>query len=37
MPTLVFNPIPKYIADLPGTAHGSECVCAGFLVLKEFL
>jgi hypothetical protein len=37
MPTLVLNPFPIDIADLPGTASGGEFVWAGFSVIKEFL
>jgi hypothetical protein len=37
MPTLVLNPFPIRIADLPGIAHGGEYVRAGFLVIKESL
>jgi hypothetical protein len=37
MPTLVLNPFPTEIADLPGTGHGGEFVRAGFFVIKESL
>jgi len=37
MPTLVLNPFPICIADLPGFAQGGEFVWVGFLVIKEFL
>jgi hypothetical protein len=37
MPTLVLNPSPIDIADLPGIAHGGEFARAGFLVTKELL
>jgi hypothetical protein len=37
MPTLVLNPIPIDIADLPGTAPGGEFVRGGFSVIKEYL
>jgi len=37
MSTLVLNPLPIYIADLPGIAHGGECVRAEFIVIKESL
>jgi len=37
MSTLVLNPLPIYIADLPGIAHGGEFVRAGFFVIKESL
>jgi len=37
MPTLVLNPLPIFIADLPGTAHGGDFVRAGFIVIKESL
>jgi hypothetical protein len=37
MPTLVLNPFPIDIADLPGTAPGGESVWAGLSVIKEFL
>jgi hypothetical protein len=37
MPTLVLNPLPICIADLPGIAQGGEYVWAGFLVIKESL
>ncbi|BCX67068.1 hypothetical protein LAB08_R16920 [Pseudomonas izuensis] len=37
MPTLVLNPFPIDIADLPGIALGGEFVRAGFIVIKESL
>jgi hypothetical protein len=37
MPTLVLNPLPIDIADLPGIAQGGEFTRAGFFVFKEFL
>jgi hypothetical protein len=37
MPTLVLNPFPIDIADLPGTVRGGEFVWAGFIVIKESL
>jgi hypothetical protein len=37
MPTLVLNPLPNDVADLPGTAQGGERVRAGFFVIKESL
>jgi hypothetical protein len=37
MPTLVLNPLPIDIADLPGTALGGESVRGGFIVFKESL
>jgi hypothetical protein len=37
MPTLVLNPLPIDIADLPGKARGGERVRAGFIVIKESL
>jgi len=37
MPTLVVNPFPIEIVDLPGIAHGGEFVRGGFFVIKESL
>jgi hypothetical protein len=37
MPTLVLNPLPIDIADLPGTALGGDLARAGFIVIKESL
>jgi hypothetical protein len=37
MPTLVLNPLPICIADLPGIAHGGDFVRSGFIVIKESL
>jgi len=37
MPTLVLNPFPIELANLPGLAPGGEFACAGFSVIKEFL
>jgi hypothetical protein len=37
MPTLVLNPFPIDITDLPGTALGGDIVRAGFFVFKESL
>jgi len=37
MPTLVLNPLPIDVADLPGKAHGGDSVRGGFIVFKESL
>jgi hypothetical protein len=37
MPTLVLNPFPMTIANLPGIALGGDAVRNGFFVFKEFL
>ncbi|EPA95865.1 hypothetical protein PG5_36750 [Pseudomonas sp. G5(2012)] len=37
MPTLVLNPFPPMIADLPGAAQGGVSLRAGFIVIKELL
>jgi|UPI00031B6C4E hypothetical protein len=37
MPTLVLNPFPIDIANLPGTALGGDVVRIGFFVFKESL
>jgi len=37
MPTLVVNPFPLMIIDLPGTTQGGESLRAGFIVIKESL
>jgi len=37
MPTLVLNPFPMTIANLPGIALGGDVVRSGFFVFKESL
>jgi len=37
MPTLVLNPFPIDIANLPGNALGGDVVRIGFFVFKESL
>jgi len=37
MPTLVLNPLPIDIADLPGKTQGGESMRGGFIVFKESL